>query len=70
MDFSFGNIARNPSISTTGTVHVRKAYLAYKKMKSTQNCKNFTIQEDLATQNMYPQEYIHAKTNLIKISQK
>ena len=28
MKFSFGNIAADPSISTTGTIHVRNAYLA------------------------------------------
>ena len=36
--FSFGNIAADPSISTTGTIHVRNTYLAAANIKSTQKC--------------------------------
>ena len=35
---SFGKIAANPSISITGTIHVRNTYLAAANIKSTQMC--------------------------------
>ena len=52
MNFSFGIIVANPSVSTTGAAHVINMYWATAKIKPTQICKNLTIHEYFTKQSI------------------